>query len=127
MLDSRNVVVVVVLVLVAIRVLDARYGSTSSGSDATFNDSPAFAASSLIVLAARRTVPERAATLDAGLDGGGIISASRAIRLSLESVVRGLATSLLEISRIPREDDCDEGISSGSGVPEMSHSLTVET
>ena len=122
--DSRNVVVVVVLV--AIRVLDARYGSTNSGSDAIFSDSPAFAASSLIVLAARRTVPERAATLEAGLDGGGIISASRASRLSVGIVDRGLATSLLEISRIPREDVWETAISSGSGEPEMSHSLTVE-
>jgi hypothetical protein len=98
-----------------------------SGSDAILSDSPAFAASSLIVLAARRTVPDRAAALEAGLDGGGIISVSRAILLSVGSIDRGLATSLLEISRIPRPDDREMSDSSGSGVPVvMSQSLTVE-
>ena len=115
--------------LVAIRVRDIRVAGTATipGSDAIFTDSPAFAASSLIVLAARRTVPERAATLDAGLEGGGMVSASRAILRSDGSIVLGFATSLCEISLIALVRGLKPSESSGSGVPVTFQSLTAET
>lgn len=70
----------------------------------------------------------RAATLDAGLVGGGIISVSRAILRSEGSVDRGFATSLCEISRIPlMVEVLEESDSWGSGLPADSQSLTVET
>lgn len=114
--------------LVAIRVRDIRVAGagTGSGSDAIFTDSPAFAASSLIVLAARRTVPERAATLDTGLDGGGMASASRTILRSDGSIVLGFATSLCEISLIALVRGLKPSESSGSGDPVTFQSLTVE-
>ena len=115
--------------LVAIRVRDIRVAGAGivSGSDAIFTDSPAFAASSLIVLAARRTVPERAATRDAGLEGGGMASASRTILRSEGSIVLGFATSLCDISLIALVRGRKLSDSSASGVPVTFQSLTVET